>query len=115
MTKAEQETIIRWDQEERIAHLWTAYEPDARRWEEAGYPVRVFDYAKDGTPRAWHAEVPVEAIRWRKVDDGGVVKRRGHGKGRTFPARTDQLVVSDEGNGAGGATATTLEPVACVR
>ena len=95
MTKAEQETIVRWDQEQRIAYLWTAYEPDARRWQRAGYDIRVADSSKDGAPRSWRGEVPSEAVRWRKALNGSVVKRRGHGKGHQFGAPADDLV----GNG----------------
>jgi hypothetical protein len=57
MTKAEQETIIRWDQEERVAHLWTAYEPDAQHWIRAGYPVRVSGSDRQGRPSGWAVAV----------------------------------------------------------
>jgi hypothetical protein len=97
VTKAEQETSIRWDQQERVAHLWTAYEPDAERWVRFGYPVTVYRRDKDGRPVSWAAEVPVDAIRWRRVEDGRVVKRRGHRKGRTFgPRRHDELVAAEQ-------------------
>ena len=95
MIKAEQETTIRWDQEERIAHLWTAYEPDARRWERAGYVLRVSNLGKDGSARGWRTEVPIEAIRWRRVEAGAVVKRQGHSKGRRFGVATDELVAAE--------------------
>jgi len=95
MTKSEQETIIRWDQEERVAHLWTAYEPDAERWVRAGYPVTVYRRDKDGRPVSWAAEVPLDAIRWRRVEDGQVVKRQGHRSGRVFRSRRDELVVPE--------------------
>jgi hypothetical protein len=92
MTKAEQETVIRWDQEERIAHLWTAYEPDARRWEKAGYDVKVYARDQGGRPTSWSAQAPVEAVRWRRVSQGAVVRRQGHRKGRVFGVRRDELV-----------------------
>ncbi len=95
-TKAEQETHIWWDQKGRTAHLWTAYEPDARKWEQAGYPVRVDGQDREGRPTGWATQVPAEAIRYRRVQDGAVVKRRGHGKGRRFKAAEhDQLVASE--------------------
>ena len=56
-TKAEQETIIRYDQEERVASLWTAYARDARRWEELGYEVSVHSRTQEGTARSWSARV----------------------------------------------------------
>ncbi len=95
MTKGEQETIIRWDQEERVAHLWTAYETDANRWIAAGYQVRVSGRNERGRPIGWATEVPIDAIRWKRVKDGCVVRRRGHRKGRVFAVRSDQLVVSE--------------------
>ncbi len=96
MTKAEQETIIRWDQEERVAYLYTAHQVQANKWIRLGYPVDVFGRDKKGTPTGWTANVPVEAIRFRKVQDGAVVKRRGHGKGRLFKAvQPDQFVASE--------------------
>ena len=96
MTKSEQETMIRWDQEERIAHLWTAYPADARRWERAGYWYQVHSYGSDGSPRSWAAEVPIAAIRFRQIRNGSVLRRRGHRKGRVFGAPDDQHVASDE-------------------
>ena len=92
-TKVEQETTIRWEQDERIAHLYTAHAAQAKRWERLGYPVCVSGRDQRSTPRSWTANVPVEAIRFKKVQDGAVVKRRGHGKGRRFKAvEHDQLV-----------------------
>ena len=52
MTKAEQETIIRWDEEDQIAHLYTAHPPQARRWEKRGYPVQVLDRDAAGVSTA---------------------------------------------------------------
>ena len=94
-TQAEQETTIRWDQEERVAHLYTARQVQADRWIRLGYPVEVFGRDRQGKPRGWAAQVPMEAIRFRRVQDGAVVKRRGHGKGRPFEAvQHDQLVTA---------------------
>jgi hypothetical protein len=92
MTKAERETIIRWDQAERIAYLWTAYEPDARRWKKAGYDVYVYTADRAGQPTSWSARVPVDAISWRRMQSGEVVHRKGHQKGRLLGVRDDELV-----------------------
>jgi hypothetical protein len=92
VVKAKQETIVRWDQEERIAHLWTAYEPDARRWQKAGYEVQVYTTDCDGRLTSWSGRVPVEAIRWRRVKNGQVVRRSGHRRGRLLGVRDDELV-----------------------
>lgn len=95
--KAEQETITRWDEEERVADLYTAYLPQARQWERLGYPVEVSDLDRHGNPRGWKARVPKEAIRFRKVQAGQVVKRRGHGKGKPFGHKKhDELVALEQ-------------------
>ena len=95
--KAEQETITRWDAEERVADLYTAYLPQARQWERLGYPVEVSDLDRQGNPRDWKARVPKEAIRFRKVQAGQVVKRRGHGKGKPFGhEKHDELVALEQ-------------------
>jgi hypothetical protein len=75
-TKAEQETIIRWDQEERVLHLYTAYPSDARKWERLGYSVEVCGRTQAGEARGWRAQAPLEALRLRKLVGGQVVKRR---------------------------------------
>ncbi len=85
MTKAEQETTIRWDEEDQMADLYTAHAAQARRWSKQGYPVEVADRDADGTPRGWQCSVPKAAIRFRRVRDGQVVKRRTGG-GRQFRA-----------------------------
>jgi hypothetical protein len=90
--KTEQETIIRWDQDERLAELWTCYEPDARRWARAGFEVKVYASNSEGMPMSWSAQVPSEAIRYRRVQDGKVVRRKGHRKGRLLGVDADQLL-----------------------
>ena len=95
MTKAEQETIVRWGQEEQVAHLWTAYGPQARQWTRLGYSVRVFATTKSGHPQSWTARVPCGAIRFRRLKDGVIVRRQGHRNGRVFGIRTDQQVETD--------------------
>jgi len=73
MTRREQETLVRWDQEERVAHLYSTHAPTVRRWMRCGYPVRVLGGASDGSPRSWEAVVPVACIRFRRL---GAVHRR---------------------------------------
>ena len=46
--KAEQETIIRWDQEGPEAELYTAHPARARHWEKQGYAVEVCDQGPEG-------------------------------------------------------------------
>jgi len=49
-TKAEQETVIRWDREDRTMQLYTADAAQARRWTQLGYDVRVQGTDRDGRP-----------------------------------------------------------------
>ena len=97
MTKSEQETTIRWDQDELVAYLNTTYPPEARRWRKKGLAVEVSDCDSQGRPRAWTARVPKDAVRLRQVCDGEIVRKPGHRKGKLFGAeRHDQLVVSED-------------------
>jgi hypothetical protein len=92
-TKAEQETVVRWDQEERVLHLWTAYAAEARKWSRLGYPVEVHGRTRSGEPRSWQALAPVETLRWRRLVNGKVVLRR---RGRSLVAGPPKLTASDE-------------------
>ena len=95
--RAEQESTIRWDQEEKVAYFDTNYPPVARYWESQGLDVQVADRAPDGKPRAWTATGPKDVVRVRRVKDGQVVKRADHGKGCRFqPQQPDQLVESED-------------------
>ena len=85
MTKAEQETIIRWDQVDEVADLYTAHPAQARRWIKQGYPVEVSQCDSAGEPCAWRCTVPKDAVRFRQVRNGQVVRRRT-GTGRQFCA-----------------------------
>ncbi len=75
MSKAERETVIRWDCEDRAPVMYTADPAQARRWARLGYVVTVMDAARDGTPRSWTAKGAVGCVRFRRVKDGVTVKR----------------------------------------
>ena len=78
-TRPEQETIIRWDQDDREATLYTANPAQARRWQRLGYDVEVTDRDRQGAPRGWTAVAEADAIRFRRVKAGRVVRRQtGH-------------------------------------
>ena len=40
LTRAEQETVIRWDEEEQVVHIWSASPRTWRRCERLGIEVR---------------------------------------------------------------------------
>jgi hypothetical protein len=95
-TKSEQESHICWNEDEQQAHLYTAHEPQAKRWIKWGYEVRVYDRDRAGNPTGWEAMAEKDAVRFRRVRDGKVVRRRDHGRGRPFGAeKRDQLVASE--------------------
>ena len=50
MSRAERETVIRWDCEDRMPVMYTADPAQARRWTRLGYAVSVTDAARDGSP-----------------------------------------------------------------
>jgi hypothetical protein len=91
-TKAEQETTITWNQEERSLLMWTANPAEAKRWARLGYDVEVSGRTQAGEPRSWKAQGPAEALRLRKVVNGQVVKRR---RGAGFPVSRRKLAVSE--------------------
>ena len=74
-TKAEQETVIRWDREDRTVQLYTADAAQARRWTRLGYDVRVQGSDRDGRPHGWTATGPSGCVRFRRLRNGAVVKR----------------------------------------
>ena len=80
MSRAERETVIRWDCEDRKPVMYTADPAQARRWSRLGYAVRVVDTARDGTPRGWSATGAVGCVRFRRVKDGVIVKRTTGGR-----------------------------------
>jgi len=75
MTREERETIIRWDCEDRTPVLYTADPVQARRWTKLGYAVSVAGTHLDGTPRGWAAKGVVGCVRFRRLNDGAMVKR----------------------------------------
>ena len=75
MSKAERETIIRWDCEDRTPVLYTADPAQAKRWTKLGYAVSVFGSHLDGAPRGWAAKGVAGCVRFRRLQDGALVKR----------------------------------------
>jgi hypothetical protein len=66
-TRAEQETLFRWDDEGRVLWACTASPLVMRRWQKAGLPVTVLG-TEGGEPRTW--EVTLDAVlptRWLRA------------------------------------------------
>lgn len=62
MTREEQETIIRWDEDEQVAHCYTCSPRIHRLWLKRGYSIES-DPNKDG---GWRTRLPFKLIRWGK-------------------------------------------------
>jgi hypothetical protein len=58
-TKAEQETLFRFDEDEHVLWAATTTPRVATRWQRAGYPVRVLGRSGDGVPQSWEVK-----LRW---------------------------------------------------
>lgn len=65
-SKSEQETIIRWDEEEKIAFLYTASKKVMRKWTRLGYAPTV-NGQKNGEARSWQAIIPFKFVSFRKI------------------------------------------------
>ena len=87
-SREEQETIIRFDETDAQAYLWTASSRQAKRWQRAGCVLTT-------EPGGWSTRVPKVAVsRMRRIVGGQVVKRntgfslrsahRGVGSAREF-------------------------------
>ena len=80
MSKAEKETVIRWDCEDPTPKFYTADPAQARRWSKLGYQVAVLDTDRKGAPRSWVADGAVGCVRFRRLEDGAIVKRTNGGE-----------------------------------
>lgn len=106
MRKAEQETTIRWDREDRIAWLGTTHYAQALRWARKGYFVTVLSRTRAGRPRGWEARVPIAAITFRRLVDGRLPPRpRMRGPVLGENPRSSTGIPQDTGRGEGHAMA----------
>ncbi len=72
-SKAEQETIIRWDEDEKIATVYTACERIMKRFTKLGWTFKVTS-TSEGQPSGWTAVGPANAVKLRRLADGTLVK-----------------------------------------
>jgi hypothetical protein len=64
MTRAEQETIIRYAADEDVVSVFTAHAPTARKVERWGYAAHKVS-TRGGRPVGWFYKVPLREFRWR--------------------------------------------------
>jgi hypothetical protein len=67
---AEQETVLRWDDEDQEIRAWTACRAVARAWFRANWPVTV-DGTIKGRPCSWESRVPAKAVSFRNIESLG--------------------------------------------
>lgn len=99
-TRAEMETTVRYDLESGDAHGCTADPKQAVRWRKLGYVVTAFGFMA-GQPVTWVTTFPKRLLRFRRVQDGRVVRSglRG-GSGRFTPSNPPLHRASGARNGS---------------
>ena len=70
-TRAEQETIICWDREDPILHLWSANPAVWRKAERLGLEVRKESHWPGGAVAGRWYEMPLAGFRWGRKKRGG--------------------------------------------
>jgi hypothetical protein len=68
-TKAERETLLRFDEDEHVLWASTATPRVATRWQRAGYPIRVLGRSSDGVPQSWEVKLagPARKQSWLRL------------------------------------------------
>lgn len=85
LTRGERETILRFDDEKRVLHVWTASPAVMRKWAKRGIPLQVTSRDRLGKPHGWGAVVPLACLRpLRALGADGQVRRIA----RQVPNRT---------------------------
>lgn len=59
-SKMEAETIIRWDETDELATLWTASPKVRQEWKSYGFPVEPYVIRQ-----GWHTRVPKDRISYK--------------------------------------------------
>ena len=80
VSRAEQETVIRWDQEEQVVHLWSANPATWRNLARLQIAESRPPSTVRGHPVGRWWTVPLAHFRWG-------LKRKGRAVGRPFPRK----------------------------
>ena len=79
-TRAEQETVIRWDEETRLVHLWSSSPVTWRKLARLG--VRLTrETTRDGEPSGKFYQVPFARFRWGLKSERKAEAMRGRRPG----------------------------------
>lgn len=64
MTKAEQETVLRWDREEQLVHIWTADPVVWRKLDRLGVAIREQTTHKGEVTGRFYQPIPLAVFRF---------------------------------------------------
>lgn len=78
-SRAEQETIIRWDEDEQVAWVFTSCERIMKRYTKLGWHFAVTSICK-GEPNGWTARGPAKYVKLRRLVNGVTPKRVATGR-----------------------------------
>lgn len=82
LTRAEQETVIRWDEEEKVVHIWSASPVTWRKVARLGLkPVK--ETTRGGEPSGKLYRVPFASFRWGIKSEARSAASRGRFGGRS--------------------------------
>lgn len=80
LTRVEQETVIRWDEEDKTVRLWSSSPMTWRRLARLGLrPVK--ESTMDGKASGKSYVLPLERFRWGLKSEARAAARRGRGFG----------------------------------
>jgi hypothetical protein len=107
-TRAEQETLFRFDEDEHVFWASTTTPRVATRWQRAHYPVRVLGRSSDGVPQCWEVKLAWTGRKqsWLRQEALREVapaphQRRGVARARSARARRERGPIVTPGNKCG--------------
>lgn len=87
----ERETIIRWDDEDKVVTIWTAAAPVYRKLIKAGVQPSETSLRRDGTMHGATFRFPLDKLKWRVQ----LVKRKGPAKGFVAKSTRETMQETD--------------------
>ena len=108
VSRGEQETILRWDEEERLLHVWTASRKVARRLERKGYRL-----TRTRPGSGMQATVSLKAIIFRPLAEDGFNPKKHPLRGATArrkPVASPELTRGGQSDDTTPETGTPVYP-----
>jgi hypothetical protein len=105
MLRAEQETIIRWDEEEKLVHVYSASPVVWRRLEKQGFEVLKETTHKGEPTGRFYTPIPIRDFRWgRKAPRSEAQLEAARKAGERF-RKLKKVLAPDDPTGAVGSQA----------